>query len=506
MSLRTAIYSTTSLVFLASSAAADVTANDIWADWKSYLSGFGYSVDAQESMSGDTLTVTDLNMTVPMPEGTGSFAITLSSIDFVENGDGTVDVVFPEVMPMVFAGKGPEDELVKGSIEHTTKNMKMRASGVPDQVTYTYTADQLGMALTELTVDGDALPMDALKAEFVSNNVSGTSVMEPGALRKIVQEMTLGESTYQVNFQAPDSSDGVVVNGKIASMAFSGETLIPEAIDPQNMADAMNKGFAVNGGFSYTGSTAEFAVTDGGDTMGGSSSAASAQINVAMNKDALEYTGGSKDTTLNIMGGEIPLPIAVNFGEVAFKLLMPVAKAEEPSDFAFGLTLGDFETSEDLWSMLDPGKVLPRDPATIAIDLTGKAKMLFDFFDPEQMQAVENGETVPAELNAVTLNKLLLSIAGAQLSGTGDFTFDNSDLETFDGMPKPTGGIDLSLLGGNGLMDKLVQMGLLPQEQAMGARMMMGLFARPGEGEDSLTSKIEINAEGHILANGQRIQ
>lgn len=156
--------------------------------------------------------------------------------------------------------------------------------------------------------------------------------------------------------------------------------------------------------------------------------------------------------------------------------------------------------------MIDPGKALPRDPATIAIDVTGKAKMLFDFFDPEQMVAVESGEAMPAELNALTLNNLLVSIAGAKLSGTGDFTFDNSDLTTFDGMPKPTGGIDLALNGGNGLMDKLVQMGLLPQEQAMAARMMMGLFARPGEGEDSLTSKIEINEEGHILANGQRIQ
>jgi hypothetical protein len=35
---------------------------------------------------------------------------------------------------------------------------------------------------------------------------------------------------------------------------------------------------------------------------------------------------------------------------------------------------------------------------------------------------------------------------------------------------------------------------------------MMGLFARPGEGPDSLVSKIEVNAQGHVLANGQRIQ
>lgn len=40
----------------------------------------------------------------------------------------------------------------------------------------------------------------------------------------------------------------------------------------------------------------------------------------------------------------------------------------------------------------------------------------------------------------------------------------------------------------------------------MGARMMMGLFAVPGEGEDTLNSKIEVNGEGHVLANGQRIR
>jgi hypothetical protein len=55
-------------------------------------------------------------------------------------------------------------------------------------------------------------------------------------------------------------------------------------------------------------------------------------------------------------------------------------------------------------------------------------------------------------------------------------------------------------------MDTLVNMGLLPQEQAMGARMMMGLFARPGDGPDTLTSTIEVKEDGSVLANGQRIQ
>jgi len=36
-------------------------------------------------------------------------------------------------------------------------------------------------------------------------------------------------------------------------------------------------------------------------------------------------------------------------------------------------------------------------------------------------------------------------------------------------------------------------------------RMFMGMFTQPA-GNDALTSKIEINDQGHILANGQRIQ
>ena len=506
MSLKTVVYSTTSLVFLAGAATADVTAKDIWNDWKDYMGSFGYAVQAQESMSGNTLQVSDVVMTIPMPEDAGDFSLSLDKIDLVENNDGSVNLVFPEVMPMAFSAKGPEGELIKGTVDYTMQNMQMRASGDPEKVTYDYTADETGIALKDFTVDGDRLPADVLKVAFVAKSLSGQSVMEPGALRKIVQDVKLGETTYQVNFQDPESSDNMVLNGKIASMGFTGETLVPEGIDPENMAKTLADGFSVVGGFAYTGSETEFDFNIDGDTVSGSSAAAEAEIGVEMDKDKLAYTGSSKGVSFNLAGAQIPLPVVIDLGELAFNILMPVSKSEEPSDFALGLKFADFATSEDLWAMIDPGKALPRDPATIAIDVTGKAKMLFDFFDPEQMVAVESGEAMPAELNALTLNSLLVSIAGAKLSGTGDFTFDNSDLTTFDGMPKPTGGIDLALNGGNGLMDKLVQMGLLPQEQAMAARMMMGLFARPGEGEDSLTSKIEINEEGHILANGQRIQ
>ena len=92
------------------------------------------------------------------------------------------------------------------------------------------------------------------------------------------------------------------------------------------------------------------------------------------------------------------------------------------------------------------------------------------------------------------------------MTGTGAFTFDNTDMTTFAGMPAPDGKLDLKLMGGNGLLDKLVTMGLLSSDDAMGARMMVSMFANAGaEGTDELTSTIEFK-DKILYANGQRMQ
>ena len=64
--------------------------------------------------------------------------------------------------------------------------------------------------------------------------------------------------------------------------------------------------------------------------------------------------------------------------------------------------------------------------------------------------------------------------------------------------------LDLKLVGGNTLMDKLVQMGLLPEDQAMGFRMMLSMFAN-ATGEDELSSVLEFK-DGGFFANGQQLQ
>ncbi len=70
----------------------------------------------------------------------------------------------------------------------------------------------------------------------------------------------------------------------------------------------------------------------------------------------------------------------------------------------------------------------------------------------------------------------------------------------------PLGSADVSVSGANALIDGLIATGLITEDDAMGARMMMGMFMVPGAEPDSLTSKIEAKEGFAIFVNGQQIQ
>jgi len=116
-----------------------------------------------------------------------------------------------------------------------------------------------------------------------------------------------------------------------------------------------------------------------------------------------------------------------------------------------------------------------------------------------------NSDIPPGTLQSLDIAALQLTVGGAEFTGNGALTFDNTDLTTFDGMPVPTGKINLKLVGGNGLLDTLIALGIIPEDQAMTGRMMMGMFARPGDGPDTLTSTLEFKDKG-FFANGMQLQ
>jgi hypothetical protein len=271
------------------------------------------------------------------------------------------------------------------------------------------------------------------------------------------------------------------------------------------MAAMIEAGFASDGGFAFGAGSSTLNFQDESESFSYESTSQGGLISFQIGPDGMGYSMEQATVSINMAGSEIPLPVSLNFAELLFNMVVPVMASDESQDFKLVLSMSDFTISDLIWGIFDPTGQLPRDPATLVVALTGQAKLLANIMDPQVMEDLEDGPP-PGELEALNIEALEVTAAGASLTGDGAFTFDNTDLTTFDGMPRPTGILDLQLVGGNALLDKLVAMGLLPEEQAGGARMMMGLFARPGDGPDTLNSTLEINEQGHILANGQRIQ
>ena len=482
---------------------ADLTPAEVWGDWRQYMQSMGYQVEASEAFDGADLTVSDVTLKMDMAEEGGDFSLSLGTLRFEPESDSAVNIRMPNVMPMTInvAPETPEDEPVSMVLNYAQTAPVMRASGSAEALQYDYAADSISLTLAGLKVGEESYTEE--EAKF--SGVSSRTEMTGSDTRRYDQSGRIDSLKYDVVMKTPDDPARVAVNGGVDQVVFGGSGALPMIDAGADVAAMMREGLTFEGSFTAGAGHTDMQVSDpeNGEFQLVSSSTG-AKLGVAMGPQGLSYDGGQQNIEVSVTAADMPFPIQFSMAESAFNLKMPVMKSEEPQDFAFGVKLDSFKMSDMIWGIFDPTGQLPRDPATLVVDLSGKAKLLFELMDPEVTATM--GDEVPGEIHALNVNEVTLDVAGAEFDATGAITFDNDDMQTVPGMPKPVGALDLSLIGGVALLDKLVTMGLIPQEQALGARMMMGLFTVPGEGEDSLTSRIEFTEEGGILANGQQIK
>lgn len=353
-----------------------------------------------------------------------------------------------------------------------------------------------------MTVDGAPAQGDF---RTTLTGVEGTYALATDAEGRDLESALNAESlTFLIDVLDPQTSGKLTANVEMSGINSVASARLPATLDMEDLDAMLKAGLSSASNLAYGATEFSFAFDDAGQSAAGTGKLDSGSFEVALDPEAITYASSSKGVNVAITGSEIPLPeVALALEEGAFRLSMPIARTDAPADFGLLTSYRGLSVSNGIWNLFDPGEVLPRDPANVVIDLAGQARWLIDIMNPE---AAASMNAAPGEVNALTLNELELSIAGASLTGSGGFTFDNTDLTTFDGMPRPKGEINLQLDGGNGLLDKLVQLGFVPQDQAMGFRMMLGIFAQVGSGPDSLVSKIEVNEAGELLANGQRLR
>ncbi|MFC3182751.1 DUF2125 domain-containing protein [Cypionkella sinensis] len=497
--------STAAIAILAGTGAfADVTPEEVWQNWQDMSTSAGQTVTSTSAeRDGDTLVVSGVTITYEK-DGT-SFTSAIEQIDFTDNGDGTVDVTTSDNTEMSL--KAPAAKDIDGAVPTDLKitlsqpDMVVTASGTADALSYEFE----GPSVTATFEPGDTAAEAQGNFEVALSDLSGKYLVEGnGEAKKITSDFAAKSLKVTGTGKDEAKKSDVTFNATIADLAGNSNGNFLGAAAMADMAKALQGGFAVNGNFSHGAMTFDLAVTEDGKPTKITGASEGGDMSVAMDATHLQFGAGGKALNLTIASADIPFPeLKIGYQEAAFNMLMPVGKTAEPADFAFLTKLVGFTVSDEVWGMFDPAGNLPHDPATVVIDTKGKVTMTTDLFDEAAMAAL--GDAPPGDLNALDVTELKASIAGAELTGAGAFTFDNTDKTTFPGVPLPTGKMDLKLTGGNTLLDKLVAMGLLPQDQAMGFKMMVSMFANSATDKDEMTSTLEFKDKG-FYANGQKLQ
>lgn len=502
MTQLTKLLSTTALLCgAANAAAADVTAADVWEAFKSQISLYG-TLTATEVPSSGNLTITDLTLSNEIDGQQGVTTIT-GTIGFRELGDGTVAIDFPPAVDVTTTAAAASDlPPVSVDFSFAQQGMTVIASGTPDNINHDFNAPSMTYILSGVTVDGNSADIDV---NLTMTDTAGTYVTSGSADRSIDADYTMGGLTIVGGFTEPATGEKMQFDVAMSDMKIASLSTVPAAFDPSRPELLFGSGFVMDVDIDFGATDYSTQVTTEGQTANITGKMANGAAGVGLNADGVRYQTASNDMEMQVTIPGLPFPpVQMNYNEANFDFAMPLAKSDVAQDFKLVSTLKGLTVSDFLWAMVDPAQQLPRSPATVVMDLSGKANWLVDIMNPEVAENL--GDEVPGKLESLALNDLQVTIAGAELTGKGAFTFDNDDLQTFGGVPRPEGAIDLALSGGITLLDKLTAMQLVPQEQAMGIKMMSGLFAKPGAGPDTLTTKIEIDANGGVSANGQQLQ
>lgn len=483
--------------FLCSPVMAQVTPEQVWQSWQKMSANYGQAIVADQVVrNGDTLVVS--GMKVAMDQDGSRIEGGIEEVRFRELGDGTVEVTMTDTYAIEMTLPDDAGKRQEIAITLTQPDVRLIAAGSATQTAYTYSAPTLVM---DMKVSEDSIAMADVRATLTA--LSGTYSLDTQTPDSVL-DSALSIDTLAFTIAAGDATNGANVVGSLAALKLASSGNFIGIAAMENMAQALRDGFAVKTDFSFGQGDFTIDAAEAGKPTKFVASNQSGHFRLDMGDGSLKYGAGGTGVSMVVSGADIPFPeVKLTYGEASFDFLMPLLVTDSPTDFTFLTRIVDLAVSDEIWAMFDPTVALPREPATVILDTKGKVQLTTDLVDEAAMNAL--GEGAPGEIHALDVTDLTVKFAGAELNGIGGVTFDNSDTTSFDGVPAPTGKIDLVIRGGNGLLDKLVAMGLVPQDQAMGARMMIAMLAKPGEGQDVLNSSLEFRDKG-FFANGQRLK
>ncbi len=494
------------MMFGGGAAQAAITADQLWAAWQSAGADAGLTVAATGSVrEGSALRLTGVTIT-PTASGDVQVGGSIAEVVLTEGTDGTVTVV-PGADLIVTGASGAEG----GTLTVSQDQFAMLVTENLGAMAYDMTAASVGVAMnivadSVMTLEDGTVPKATTDFKMAMANPVIKITDTPDLNRIFVVDLTAGSLRYDVGMQDPGMKSSSLQTSVTEDMAIKGTFRAPSTIALSGLTTAAAWSAALTEGMALTL-----------DATQGASKGSSKDVNeflpmevdysalpgvskMALSKDGFSLTSSADGVKASVRSPMMPFPqLDVGMGSLLIAMSAPIMAVAEAGAFGLTMKLADVVVNDEAWAAVDPQGVLPRDPAQLVIDTKGTMKV-----DLPALMAAEGAgmaEVVPPELLTFDVTALSLAVAGGLFTGNGAFTFDNST-----GQPVPIGTADVTLTGGNKLIDGLTAIGVLSEEDAGGARMMMAMFMNAGAGDDVLVSKIEAKADGSISVNGQRVQ
>lgn len=521
--------SSAALIAAAAPVLAEITPAEAWDHMVEQYSRMGYTVtEGSRDEAGDTLTITDAVMATENENATST--MTMPKVVLNQTGDGNVHwVVEGDITGQTVAIVPDQDDLTI-SYTVTAAGNETVTSGSVEDLTHDFKVDTMTMKMDMPVEEGVSLPL-----EFVVQDLTGSQRSlrpSPDAAEETTADFKTGEITFNVTGEELPTEGGtgptrIAAEGKLASVEGSGKiVLAPGEFDMQTqLTEAIEAGTMFE--FSLTHGAGEMSYDMSGPDEGGqdfsftgSSTMSGGDLTGSLSSEGLHYGGTSNDAQATIQVSQLPFPISYGIKSGKFDLKMPVLASEEANPFSLVATISDLTVDDAIWGLFDPQAKLPRDPASMNIDVSGDLLLKSGLFDmaeaasqmPEPA-ADDTDATAPVETPVameqpevynLKINEILLKVAGAEATVTGELTGANGEPISED---PPVGQIHGRFVGINTLLSTLGEMGLIPADQLMATRMGMAMFAKPVEGEeDTLETDIEFREGGSVFANGQQVQ
>ncbi|SLN35238.1 DUF2125 domain-containing protein [Pseudooctadecabacter jejudonensis] len=484
---------------LASPALADVTAADVWANQQALISAAGGTLSGDLS---DGSVAPELNFI--LPQGAGSMQLTADAISMTDNADGSVTISYPSPMNFTISGGAAGEGSFTATMVLTHDSYTATATGERGDIAYETRGETLRVEVTNLTVDGNGPENFDMTGFLEMAEFANDSRITEGNLISYVAQSMTGESNADFTFIADNvSSTSTQITRPTqtnitASLPVGGSNVM-------NLSQAMRDGLNVAIESVGQGTTQTSLTSLNGDTLNRQETSTGEQtFAMSLGEDGfkIDVDASNFDFLMNdplIFPGDLEFAMA----GISANYDLPLNASDEEQDFRVATSLNGVTMADTIWNLFDPAGLLPRDPAEITFDLTGTGTSGIDLLDFAALGQMAGPP--PIEVDQVTIENLRIAALGAEASAQGSMTLDWTDFQTIPGVPRPEGAVKININGANQLMDTLVQMGVIPAEELMMPRMMMGMFATP-VGDDMLETVIEVNEQGHVLANGQRLQ